>query len=332
MHDKVICPEEFWKAAETIGLKRSQILFQAKLPLSLAAEKATMTTDQAFELWRAIETLAGPDAAHAMTLGTNKGALPPNFIVAFHSRNFGDAVHRIARYKSVSASVTFDLASIGDEFVVTLSWPSATTSVPNGLVDSTFTFLVLVARECTGTHVVPKRVELAREPSQKLRDWYGCPIRWGAESARLVFKQSDLGVPFVQYNRELIDLLEDVLDQRLMEKSGRGRPYHQQVRWHLTRRLTGGKPDLAGVAEDMAVSGRSLQRHLRHEGFSFQKILSDTRRDLAREYLAQPGYDYPEIAFLLGYESQSSFSRAFQRWENQTPSEWREAHLDKNDT
>ena len=38
-----------------------------------------------------------------------------------------------------------------------------------------------------------------------------------------------------------------------------------------------------------------------------------------------PGLEFSEIAFLLAYEDQGSFFRAFQKWENQTPSEWREA-------
>ncbi|MEM9029480.1 MAG: hypothetical protein AAGC70_14040, partial [Pseudomonadota bacterium] len=84
MQDRVKCTDEFWNAAEGIGLKRSAILREAKLPLALGTDGAIMTTDQAFDLWRAIEALGGPDAAHDLTIGTNTGALPPNFIVLFH--------------------------------------------------------------------------------------------------------------------------------------------------------------------------------------------------------------------------------------------------------
>ncbi len=325
MQDRVKCTDQFWNAAAAIGLKRSAILREAKLPLALGADGAIMTTDQAFELWRAVETLGGPDAAHDLSIGMNTGALPPNFIVLFHAKNFGDAIHRMARYKALSAPEVFDLTVDGDEFAISISFPCAKTPIPEGHIDSTFAFFVNMARVCTGTNVTPKRVEFTRERSQKLQDWYGCPIIWKARKARLTFHRSDLDLPFTQYNRELLEMLDKVLEERLAESTENVRSYSQQVRWYLHRRLTGGRPNLAGIAEDMAVSERSLQRHLRQEGYTFQTILSETRHELAREYLAQPNLEFSEIAFLLAYEDQGSFFRAFQKWENQTPSEWRKA-------
>jgi AraC-like DNA-binding protein len=99
------------------------------------------------------------------------------------------------------------------------------------------------------------------------------------------------------------------------------------VRWHLKRALTAGRPELRSIARDMAISERSLQRRLREEGYSFQSLLSDTRHQLACEYLSEASFDISEIAYLLGYEDQGSFYRAFQKWEELTPAAWREAHL-----
>ena len=325
MQDRVKCTDEFWNAAEGIGLKRSAILREARLPLALGANGAIMTTDQAFDLWRAIEALGGPDAAHDLAIGTNTGALPPNFVVLFHAKNFGDAIHRMARYKALSAPEVFDLTADGDEFSISMSFPCAKTPIPKGHIDSTFVFFVNMARVCTETNVTPKRVEFTRERSQKLQDWYGCPIKWNARKARLIFHRSDLALPFTQYNRELLEMLDTVLEGRLTEDARNDSSYSQQVRWHLHRRLSGGRPNLANIAQDMAVSERSLQRYLRREGHSFQTILSETRRELAKDYLAQPEYEFSEIAFLLAYEDQGSFFRAFQKWEGQTPSQWREA-------
>ncbi len=324
MRDRVKCTDEFWSAAERIGLRRSAILREARLPLALGTDGAIMTTDQAFDLWRAVEALGGPDAAHDLSIGTNTGALPPNFVVLFHAKNLGDAIHRMARYKELSAPEVFELTADQDEFSISLSFPCAKSPIPDGHIDSTFAFFVKMARVCTGTYVTPKRVEFSRGHSQKLQDWYDCPISWTKRKARLVFKRTDLDLPFTQYNRELLELLDKVLEERLAEVTGAGGTYSQQVRWHLRRRLTAGRPNLAGIAEDMAVSERSLQRHLRQEGHSFQTILLETRHELAKEYLAQPNMEFAEIAFLLAYKDKASFFRAFQKWENQTPSAWRE--------
>ncbi|MEM9422334.1 MAG: helix-turn-helix domain-containing protein, partial [Pseudomonadota bacterium] len=215
----------------------------------------------------------------------------------------------------------------GDEFSISISFPCAKTPIPDGVIDSSFLFFVNTARTCTETHVKPKRIELPRERSQKLEKWFDCPIRWNAPKAQIVFVLSDLDLPFTQYNRELLDMLDTVLDGQLAEQTSQKQSYTQQVRWHLHRRLSSGRPNLASIAEEMAVSERSLQRHLRQEGYSFQSILAETRHDVAKDYLSKPALELSEIAFLLGYEDQGSFFRAFQKWEGETPSDWRDANL-----
>ncbi len=74
------------------------------------------------------------------------------------------------------------------------------------------------------------------------------------------------------------------------------------------------------------MSERSLQRRLTDEGVSFQTLVSQTRHQMALEHLADNSLTLIEIAYLLGYEDQNSFFRAFRQWENQTPSDWRDAH------
>lgn len=97
-----------------------------------------------------------------------------------------------------------------------------------------------------------------------------------------------------------------------------------QVKWLLRKSLTAGRPELRSVAKELAISERSLQRHLKNEGESFQSLLSETRHELACEYLKDQRLDLAEIAYMLGYEEQASFFRAFQEWENTTPTKWRE--------
>ena len=327
LQDRVKCGGEFWNAAEVIGLKRSEILREAKLPLSLGAHDAIMTTEQMFDLWRAVQNLGGPDAAFDLGTAITTGALPPNFAVLMHAKNFGDAIQRMARYKTLSAPEVYELTTKGDEFSIELSFPVAKTSIPDGVIDSSFMFFVNMARTCTGTTVNPKRIEFCRPRSQKMEDWFNCPIRWNALKPKLVFGLNDLDLPFTQYNSELLEMLDTVLDGQLAERSSQKQSYTDQVRWHLHRRLSSGRPNLASIAEDMAVSERSLQRHLRREGHNFQKILSETRHEVAKDYLSKPGLELSEIAFLLGYEDQGSFFRAFQKWENQTPSDWRDENL-----
>ncbi|MNI96216.1 HTH-type transcriptional regulator VirS [compost metagenome] len=75
------------------------------------------------------------------------------------------------------------------------------------------------------------------------------------------------------------------------------------------------------------MSDRTLQRRLTEENTSFKHLLTQARHEQAREYLADPSLDIKEVAFLIGYEDQNSFYRAFRLWEGATPSDWRTEHL-----
>lgn len=59
------------------------------------------------------------------------------------------------------------------------------------------------------------------------------------------------------------------------------------------------------------MSERSVERKLTDEGMTFQGLLSETRHELALEHLADPSLAIIEVAYMLGYEDQNSFFRAF---------------------
>jgi AraC-like DNA-binding protein len=64
---------------------------------------------------------------------------------------------------------------------------------------------------------------------------------------------------------------------------------------------------------------RSLQRKLHERGVTFRKLLDETRRQLADQYLKDSMLTVSEIAYLLGFSEVSSFSRAFRRWTGHAP-------------
>ena len=144
-----------------------------------------------------------------------------------------------------------------------------------------------------------------------------------AAADRLFLRASDLALPFRTYNAELATMLDNAL-AAVIEQNARASSLSQQVQWLMRRALTGGRPEIRSVARELALSERSLQRRLQEEGRSFQALLSDTRHQLAREYLINRSLEITEIAYMLGYDDQASFYRAFQRWENQTPTQWRD--------
>jgi len=115
--------------------------------------------------------------------------------------------------------------------------------------------------------------------------------------------------------------LEAELTQQLAQKS-----LSEQVKGILKRLLAGQRPGLETVAGELRLSTRTLQRRLTRERATFQQLMEDARRELARHYLLNSSLELNETAYLLGYEDANSFFRAFHYWEGASPSEWRADH------
>jgi AraC-like DNA-binding protein len=84
---------------------------------------------------------------------------------------------------------------------------------------------------------------------------------------------------------------------------------------------------LPDVAEQLGQTTRTLQRKLKEAGSSFQEVLDQTRRELAEHYLAQVELSITDIAYMLGFQEQSSFNHAFKDWTGLNPGAFRQQLL-----
>ena len=83
--------------------------------------------------------------------------------------------------------------------------------------------------------------------------------------------------------------------------------------------LAHGSPTIEQLAVAAGQSVRTFQRRLVEEGTTFSRLVEDVRRERAMAGLAGGQSPAGEIAALLGYKRQSSFTRAVRRWSGTTP-------------
>ena len=83
--------------------------------------------------------------------------------------------------------------------------------------------------------------------------------------------------------------------------------------------LAGQRPGIQELARELHLSTRTLQRRLTDQGVTFQRLLDEARRELARHYLLHSSRELNETAYLLGYEDANSFFRAFHHGEGTSP-------------
>lgn len=77
------------------------------------------------------------------------------------------------------------------------------------------------------------------------------------------------------------------------------------------------------IAEPMNISTRHLRRLLGQHGTSYERLLDEVRRDTALRLMADPAISLTRIAYELGFQDPSSFTRAFRRWTGFSPSDFR---------
>lgn len=322
-------PDVFWQALMTIGLAPATVLRLARLPLTLhlreRRDRRQVNTQEYFRLWEAIRTL-NPDPAAGLLLVSQLDitTLPPSSFAAFIARDFRDGLHRLARFKHLCTPERVQVIEEGAACTVTIDWLQTSQLPPPLLIDVAFATFVELGRRGTGATINVRRLDLARPANggEVLADFFGGPVRFGAERNALVLDTVDLNRPFPGHNPELLDMLNPALTAALAEASAPITVSHQ-VKNALKRILASGRPEMVEVARELAMSERTLQRRITKEGTNFRQLMLETRQEVVRLLLIEPSIEIEEIAGLLGYEDTNSFYRAFRAWEGTTPARWR---------
>lgn len=100
-----------------------------------------------------------------------------------------------------------------------------------------------------------------------------------------------------------------------------------QLKRMLAELMAAGEANADSACRALRLSRRTLQRRLKAEKTSFQKVLQEVRAVLAISYLSDDRLKALEVAMLLGYSSISSFTTAFKSWYDLPPAEYRQRFL-----
>ncbi len=243
------------------------------------------------------------------------------------SRTFADALERLGRYKKLTCPEEIRVHEKAEEAAVEFFYVEAAEPQPDVLVDMVLSWILAVGQRGTDGWITPLRLELTRPNKHRelLEKHFGCRLHFKAGRNALVFRNADLHRSFITHNEELLTVIGTQLDSELEARNTR-QNVGEQVKDALRRSLAGKRPTLQDVAQELGLGLRTLQRRLTDGGVSFQQLVEDTRRELARHYLKQTKVELNEAAFLLGFADANSFFRAFQVWEGTSPGEWRSRH------
>ena len=158
-----------------------------------------------------------------------------------------------------------------------------------------------------------------------LESYFQCPITFNAEYSEIILPLSILSKPLNRSDPDLRLMLEKQA-QALIESLPVANEFNVQLQQVMMNCLQRGSVTIDDVAQQLAISRRTLHRRLSVQSISFGILLRQVREQLAKQYLTQTNLSLTEISLLLGYAEHSVFSRAFKQWTGQTPRHYRQRY------
>ena len=321
----VIWVKGLLQAASLQGVSDGAVLSAARLPpecLSVAGGRIGLS--DTISLWRAAERLS-EDPLFGFNMG--QSLQPAHFqLIAFtmlSSETLGSAIDKILKYQR--------LISDGGAFTLTQASPISSALIYRPTVsnfsyhqiDAVMVAVVRFVHWLLGRDKFVLEVHLQHDAQQGLsvyQDYYQAPVLLNQVENSLLFDSELLTEQLPGFDASLAAVHEQMADSQLR------RLLASSIVTQVQELLMTAKPyvNRDDIAQKLAMSGRSLQRKLQQEGSSFQQLFDEYRHQRSLLLLQDKDLSLADISVKLGFAENSTFYRAFKRWQGITPGEYRE--------
>jgi AraC-like DNA-binding protein len=170
---------------------------------------------------------------------------------------------------------------------------------------------------------------------QEYRLMFCDDMRFGEDASYVDLAPDFLDLPVIQTAQSIKPFLRDAPGNFVVKYRNPG-SLAARVRKLLRALPMAGWPAADEMAQRLHLAEATMRRHLKHEGYTYQSIKDDLRRDIAIGELQDSGRTIAEIAARVGFAEPSAFHRAFRKWTGMRPTDYRLAranltHLAESD-
>ncbi len=151
---------------------------------------------------------------------------------------------------------------------------------------------------------------------------FNCPIDFDADRMEWHFDAMVLDLPCPNANPITAKICQQVCDTILNQHPDKS---------DLVRRIRAAClnsknrfPPAAEIASHLGLSVRTFHRRLSDNQLSYQSIVDEMRRSLATELLENTHMSIDQVAERIGFADATSFRKAFKKWTNRSPTDFRD--------
>ena len=318
-------------ALKAQGLNADEIFATAGLTLSDFEQKPSsrIPIEHMTQLWEiSIKITSNPAFGLSVTEHVHAVHLKALGMLIVSCENLGQALDKIVSYHAlVSDSVQLNLHHSADKVGFSIRAVEGVNISP-AAYDAFFSVIVKFCRNMMGNDELVARLDLMRHKPSALKPWlnfFGNEVYFNQDDNCLWLYRSFLEKNALHFDEKVQHMNENAVQNYLQGMNAN--TWLEKCKRHLIIGLKEEAPSLTKIAGKLNVSERTLARHLRAEGVSFSEILQQKKQDLARYYLLETDENITSVALNLGFQDVSNFNRAFQRWNNMTPSDFRNKRI-----
>lgn len=173
----------------------------------------------------------------------------------------------------------------------------------------------------TKQHYFPTEVHFFYPKPKRLAEYYrlfNCHLKFGTAVSTIVFSKHILTTPTIGQNVGLLEQLREEANTILVSLPQEN-PLLKQVKQAILEHIHQPAWKIEQLAEELYLSPRTLQRHLRGLGTSFKQLQNELRFQLIQKCWNRGIRNLDEIAYLVGYSESSVLVRAFKQWTGTSP-------------
>lgn len=312
-----------------LGGQSDALLHQVGLDSGVLLQPdATLDHTKVIQLYElAVRALDAPDFGLRLASLQYTGVLGPIALMANHAATVRDAVQAVIRHfpyhtTDTTLSLEVDEGSPTARLLFSSNLPENCPRRQNNelILGVAVHFLRDLSAE-TGKNWQAHLTHLRGLTTAHYRRHLGCKVLLGQARNELIFPSEMLDRPINNSQPQLAQAAKRFVDHEM-----RRFPLDlaKQVDALVSRKLTIGSFGLTDVAPLLNMSVRTLQRRLKQQGSDFGDIVDTARRKRAYELITLGALPLGQIHTLVGYEDQSSFIRACQRWFGTSPGRLRD--------
>ena len=238
---------------------------------------------------------------------------------------FGDALRLAIRYPALLGTL-FELSLEDDGERVWFVAADYRESPAMAVFNAEFCLVSLkvICDDLLG-HPLPLLAARFEHSAPDYRDSYAelfkAPLHFGAKDNAFAFNRRWLDQPLPLADIITHQAMAERCRKQNTEFTGR-QAWLGRIRQLLSAQLNAA-PGLEGLAQQMNCSPRTLRRHLKDMGCSYQELLDELRFERAKQMLCEDQLPIYRIAETLGFSETASFRHAFVRWSGVAPSQFR---------